>query len=64
MHETGQLSFSHKGAIRVMPLHLYSSIRESGSVPLDWKPQRGGTLKYHVKNAKLHSYLQELLAGK
>ena len=47
-----------------MPLHLYPSIRASGSVPADWKPRKGGALKYPVKNAILHGYLQLLLPGR
>jgi hypothetical protein len=47
-----------------MPLHLYPSIRASGSVPVDWKPQRGGALKYPVRNAALAAYLHLLLPGK
>ena len=47
-----------------MPLNLYPSIRASGSVPADWKPQKGGALKYPVRNAVLHTYLQQLMPGK
>jgi hypothetical protein len=47
-----------------MPLHVYPSIRASGSVPLDWKPVRGAALKYPVRNAVLQAYLRQLLAGK
>jgi hypothetical protein len=47
-----------------MPLNLYPNIRASGSVPLDWKPQKGGALKYPVRNAKLHRYLHQLMPGK
>lgn len=47
-----------------MPLHLYPNIRASGSVPADWKAQKGGALKYPVRNAALQKYLQLLLAGK
>ena len=33
-----------------MPLHLYTDVYASGSVPLGWVPTRGGTLKYPVRN--------------
>ncbi len=47
-----------------MPLHLYSNIYRSGSVPKDWKPIKGGTIKYPVRNPAVRHYLQQLLAGK
>jgi hypothetical protein len=47
-----------------MPLHLYPNIRASGSVPTEWKPLKGGVLKYQVKNDVLHGYLKILLAGR
>jgi hypothetical protein len=47
-----------------MPLNLYPSIRASGSVPADWKPQKGGQLKYPVRNDVVRRYLQQLLPGK
>ena len=47
-----------------MPLNLYSNIRASGSVPANWKPHKGGALKYPVRNAVLLAYLQQLLPGK
>ena len=40
-----------------MPLNLYPDIYGSGSVPQDWVPNRGGTLKYPVRN---RSVLREL----
>jgi hypothetical protein len=47
-----------------MPLHLYANIRASGSVPEDWRPNRGNTDKFPVYNAPLLKYLRELLPGK
>ena len=47
-----------------MPLHVYRNIYESGSVPAEWKPLRGGTIKYPVRNLALRTYLRSLLAGK
>jgi hypothetical protein len=47
-----------------MPLHVYPNIRASGSVPKSWVPQKGGALKYPVRNAALRAYLQLLLPGK
>jgi len=47
-----------------MPLHVYPNVYASGSVPAEWKPIRGGTIKYPVRNVALRSYLRELLPGK
>jgi hypothetical protein len=47
-----------------MPLHLYPNVYASGSVPDDWVPDRGGTIKYRVRNPAVHRYLRELLPGK
>lgn len=47
-----------------MPLHLYSSVYASGSVPDSWEPVRGGTIKYPVRNTVVHRYLRQLLPGK
>jgi hypothetical protein len=33
-----------------MPLNLYPDVYASGSVPQNWIPVRGGTLKYPVRN--------------
>ena len=34
------------------------------SVPQGWQPERGGALKYPVRNRELLRYLRELRAGK
>lgn len=47
-----------------MPLHVYSSVRASGSIPDDWVPIKGGTIKYPVRNAALRDYLRKLLPGR
>ena len=47
-----------------MPLHLYSSIYASGSVPQDWTPRRGGTLKYPVRNGAVLRELRRLRRGR
>lgn len=47
-----------------MPLHLYQNVYESGSVAMDWKPIKGGTLKYPVRNSMVRRYLQQLQAGR
>jgi hypothetical protein len=47
-----------------MPLNVYPNIRASGSVPENWKPTKGGALKYPVRNRVLLAYLQQLLPGK
>ena len=46
-----------------MPLHLYPDVYASGSVPVGWKPVKGGTIKYPVRNPAVHRYLRQLLAG-
>jgi hypothetical protein len=47
-----------------MPLHLYTSVFLSGSVPTGWQPQRNGTIKYPVRNTEVLRYLRQLLPGK
>ena len=47
-----------------MPLHLYPDVYASGAVPSGWKPTRGDTIKYPVRNALVLRYLRELLSGK
>lgn len=47
-----------------MPLHLYDDIYQSGSVPPDWRPDKGGALKYPVRNRTLMAYLRQLLPGR
>ena len=46
-----------------MALNLYPNIYASGSVPLDWKPLPGGTLKYPVRNAAVLKTLRAMLPG-
>ncbi|MGH8609811.1 MAG: hypothetical protein ACREX9_21110 [Gammaproteobacteria bacterium] len=45
-------------------LHVYPNVYASGSVPKEWKPIRGGTLKYPVRNRVVRRYLQKLSDGK
>jgi hypothetical protein len=47
-----------------MPLNLHPDIHASGSVPHDWKPVRGGTLKYPVRNPAVLRELRRLLSGR
>ena len=47
-----------------VPLHLYANIYASGSVPIDWAPTRGGTVKYPVRNPAVRRYLRQLLPGR
>lgn len=47
-----------------MPLNLYSDIYASGSVPKDWTPVRGGTIKYPVRNRAVSRELRLLHVGK
>ena len=47
-----------------MALTIYSSIRASGSVPPEWKPLRGGSIKYRVSNAKILTHLRSLRPGR
>lgn len=47
-----------------MPLHLYPNVQASGSVPDQWQPIKGGTLKYPVRNHEVLDYLRQLIPGK
>jgi hypothetical protein len=47
-----------------MPLNLYPDIYASGSVPQNWIPVRGGTLKYPVRNRAVLRELRRLLPGR
>ena len=46
-----------------MPLHIYPHIRASGSVPDEWEPDRGSTIKYPVRTRAVRDYLRGLLPG-
>jgi len=47
-----------------MPLNLYPDIYASGSVPQGWRPVRGGTLKYPVRNRAVLRELRRLRLGR
>ena len=47
-----------------MPLNLYPDVHASGSVPQDWRPTRGGTLKYPVRNRAVLRELRRLRSGR
>ena len=47
-----------------MALYLYPNIQASESVPEDWRPIRGATIKYPVRNSAVRHYLRQLLSGK
>ncbi|MEP7337516.1 MAG: hypothetical protein ABI977_07205 [Acidobacteriota bacterium] len=47
-----------------MSLHLYPNVQASGSVPAEWYPAKGGTIKYPVRNQAVRRYLRQLLPGK
>ena len=47
-----------------MALNLYRNIYASGSVPQDWAPVRGGTLKYPVRNRAVLRGLRRLRPGR
>ena len=47
-----------------MPLHLYADMYASGSVPKEWFPAKGTTIKYPVRNPAVRRYLSRLLVGK
>jgi hypothetical protein len=47
-----------------VPLHLHPNIYASGSVSKEWKPTKGGSIKYPVRNPMVRRYLQQMLAGK
>ena len=46
-----------------MPLNLYPNVYASGSVPKAWKPTRGATVKYPVRNRAVLRELRHLRAG-
>ncbi len=46
-----------------MPLHIYSDVYASGSVPSNWLLHKGGAIKYPVRNAAVRRYLRQLLPG-
>lgn len=46
-----------------MPLNLYPDVYASGSVPQGWRPARGGTLKYPVRNRAVLRELRRLRLG-
>ena len=47
-----------------MVLNLYASVYASGSVPQEWVPARGGTLKYPVRNRAVLRELRRLRSGR
>lgn len=47
-----------------MPLNLYPNVHASGSVPQGWRPARGGTLKYPVRNRAVLRELRRLRPGR
>lgn len=47
-----------------MPLNVYPNIHASGSVPAGWVPDKGGTIKYPVRNALVLRHLRQLIPGK
>ena len=47
-----------------MPLNFYRDIYASGSVPQDWRPNRGGILKYPVRNRAVLRELRRLRSGR
>jgi hypothetical protein len=47
-----------------MPLNIYPNVYVSGSVPEDWEPISGGTLKYPVRNRAVIRELRRLRSGR
>ena len=47
-----------------MPLYLYSDIYASGSVPGDFEPLKGESIKYPVRNKLVLKELRQLNKGK
>ena len=47
-----------------MPLYLYPDVYASRSVPLGWRPVRGGTVKYPVRNRSVLLVLRNLRPGR
>ncbi len=45
-----------------MPLNVYQNIQASGSVPVGWTANPGGTIKYRV-HPEILRYLRTLLPG-
>jgi hypothetical protein len=46
-----------------MPLHLYADIYAFGSVPRNWSPGKGSSIKYPVRNPAVRRYPGRLLPG-
>ncbi len=46
-----------------MPLNLYPNVYVSGSIPENWQPSRGATIKYPVRNRAVLKELRRLQAG-
>lgn len=46
-----------------MSLNLYANVYASGSVPESWKPIRGASLKYPVRNRAVLRELRRLRVG-
>jgi hypothetical protein len=47
-----------------MALHVYPNIRASGRIPERWKPKKGGTFKYPIRDPDVLIYLRSLLPGR
>jgi hypothetical protein len=47
-----------------MPLHLFESVRASGSVPQDWLPDRFSPIKLRIHNEPLLKHLRDLRPGR
>ena len=47
-----------------MPLNLHPSVYASKSVPADWRPIRGHTLKYPVRNSAVLREIRRLRPGR
>ncbi len=47
-----------------MPLYVYRSVFESGSVPSGWRSARNGTSKYPIRDPDVRRYLKTLLPGR
>lgn len=47
-----------------MPLQLFPNVYATGALPKGWKPNKGDTRKYPVRNRKVRTALRQMLPGR